>query len=122
MKLSTSQLKTNLSQFIGTTGYFYNPLYPSMKYTDGVKYLAENAGEQGAYWLLDIIGTEFFPKYKEEDFILFRLKVSGDHMLISVEDGNNNILETKDIVFTDFQEGEWSLYLEHGVLLLPSEH
>nr|WP_193565342.1 DUF6876 family protein [Microcystis aeruginosa] len=36
----------NLSEFTGTENYYTNPLYP-FKYTDGIKYLAENGGLTG---------------------------------------------------------------------------
>jgi len=42
--------ETDLNTFIGTTGYYR--YLAGLKLTDGVKYLADEAG---AYWLLDII-------------------------------------------------------------------
>jgi hypothetical protein len=120
--LEIAKFKAELEQFTGTAHYYHNPLYPHMNYTDGVKYLAVTVG---AYWLLDIIGTEFFPKQKSgewDSFVAIKLAVGVRSMTISVQDGNHNEYLHKNIPFTDFPEGEWALWLVDGVLLLPSEY
>ena len=120
--LELAKFKAELGQFTGTEHYYFNRLYREMKYTDGVKYLA---GTVGAYWLLDIIGTEFFPKQKAgqwDSFMAIKLVVEAGSMAISVQDGNHNEYRHKTIGFTDFPAGEWALWLIDGVLLLPSEY
>ncbi len=120
--LELAKFKAGLEQFTGTEHYYFNPLYQDMHYTDGVKYLA---GKACAYWLLDMIGAEFFPKQKSGDwdsFVVIKLVVEASSMAISVQDGNHNEYRHKTIPFTDFPEGEWALWLIDGVLLLPSEY
>lgn len=117
-----TSLKTELAQFTGTEQYYFNPLYPDLRYTDGTKYLAEKAG---AYWLLDIIGTEYFPKQAEgvwDTMVVIKMAVANDQMQITVTDGDYNIYTERLIEFTDFPEGEWALWLVDGVLILPSEY
>lgn len=120
--IDSTKLKTELEQFIGTEQYYYNPLYPVMRYTDGVKCLAEQAQ---AYWLLDIIGTEFHPKQVTGDypsFLVIKLIVKDSKANIVLEDGDYNPIIDKEIDFTDFPEGTWVLWLIDGVLILPSEY
>jgi len=116
------KLKAELGQFTGTEQYYFNPLYQDMTYTDGVNYLVSTVS---AYWLLDIIGTEFFPKQQSgqwDSFVVITLAVEQHAMKIRVQDGNNNDYLHKPILFTDFPDGEWVLWLVNGVLLLPSEY
>ena len=120
--LELAKFKAELGQFTGTEHYYFNPLYLEMHYTDGVKYLAETAG---AYWVLDIIGTEFFPKQQSgewDSFVVIKLTIAMNAMVIQVQDGNHNDYLHKNIPFTDFPEGEWALWLVDGILLLPSEY
>lgn len=116
-----STLRAALDQFFGTEKYHYNPLYPKMNYTDGVQFFANNAGN-GAYWLLDIIGTEIFEIHRKgEEFIHIRLIVSGEKAEIVADDGNDNVLFRRSIEFTDCPSGEWRFFLENNVLMLPGE-
>jgi len=120
--LELAKFKAELAHFTGTEHYYFNPLYKQMRYTDGVRYLASTVG---AYWLLDIIGTEFCPRQTSgewDSFVAIKLTVAMQSMMISIQDGNHNEYLHKHISFTDFPEGEWSLWLVDGVLLLPSEY
>lgn len=119
-----SDLKTELSKFTGTEDWFFNPLYRTMKYTDGIKYFAEKAG---AYWFLDIIGTEYYPKTTGDKpawdyFLAIKMDVEESKAKITVTDGNETTFATKVIPYTDCPEGEWNFYLTDNVLLLPSEY
>ena len=123
MATQTPQLtQQELEQFTGTEHYYFNPQYEKMQYTDGVKYFAEKAH---AYWLLDIIGTEFFPKQEAgtwDYFIAIKLHVEKQAMTITVTDGNEKTYEVRTIDFTDFPAGDWQLWLVDGILILPSEY
>ncbi len=44
-------LEDELEQFYGTEKWYRH--FTGLVYTDGIKYLAENAG---AYWLIDLVG------------------------------------------------------------------
>lgn len=59
-----------LQQFIGTENYYFLPQFPSFRYTDGVKYLAEKAG---AYWLIEAI----FSHNRREHFQYWKLNLNA---------------------------------------------
>lgn len=115
-------LQSELQQFTGTEQYYYSPFYRWMKYTDGVKFFAENAGG-GAYWLLDIIGTEFRRLFDEHGFLVIELRVHDNESCdLVVEDGNYNELFARKISFTDCPQGVWRFFLQGNVLMLTSEY
>jgi hypothetical protein len=121
------ELRAALSQITGTDGYHYNRLYPKMNYTDGVRFFLHNAGG-GAYWFLDIIGTEIFPIHQRgEDLVVIVLESKDGEALITANDGGKDGQEPKDLMppkhirLTDCPEGEWKFYIENGVLSLPGE-
>lgn len=116
VQLSTEELQAGLEQFYGSENFYINPLV-KYKYTDGVKYFAENAG---AYWLLQEINglTVRLPGY------FFNIEViSKDNKAdIIIDDGNYNILKKKHIRFTDLPQGKWQFFLTDNVLMLPNEY
>ncbi len=116
-----NKLKLELKEFTGTEQYYFNPLFPEHKYTDGVKYLAEQAN---AYWLIDFIFTYCeIPALDGEGFQVWKLIVKEDNTAqIKVEDGNDNILKILKIPFTDFPLEQIELWLIDQVLILPSEY
>lgn len=120
-KADIGKLKTELRQFTGTEQYYCNPLFPEHKYTDGVKYLAE---QMGAYWLVDFVFSYCeVPALDGENFQVWKLSVNEDNSaLIRVEDGNNNQLKDFKIPFTDFPLQDIDLWLIDKVLILPSEY
>ena len=118
----TIDLQSSLGQFIGTEQYHFNPLYRWLRYTDGVKYFAENAGG-GAYWFLDIIGTELVSLARSQDFLTVDLKVHANESCdIVVTDGNDNELWRRLIGWTDCPVGDWRFFLQNNVLMLTSEY
>lgn len=119
-----NNLENELQQFTGTEQWYYNPLYPNMKYTDGVKYFAEKAG---AYWFLDITGTEYHPKTTGDNpewdyFLSIVMTVENEQAIIKVTDGNDKVFVLHGIEYTDCPTGTWKFYLTDNVLLLPSEY
>ena len=114
------QKLTDLDQFTGTEQYYFNQLFRAIKYTDGVKYLAE---KYGAYWFLDVAFSHAIPLLKKEEFMTAELTVNDDDSAdFILTDGNDNILARQKIEWTDFPAREIKLFIEHGVALLPSEH
>ncbi len=120
-KEDIGRLKAELRQFTGTEQYYYNPLFKDFKYTDGVKFLAERAG---AYWLLDyIFSNQPHRSLKGETFQVWKIRVNqDDSATLTVEDGNDNVLTTFRIEYTDFPLEEFNLWLIDKVLILPSEY
>lgn len=124
--------KSDLAQFTGTENHYRHGLNRTVLYTDGVKFFAERAGG-GAYWFLDILATELNDIRKTEGFLSIKLDVKGTlsanvHTAqVIVDDGNGNVLHTKDIAFTDCPVGEWKFYMADAggglsVIMLPSEY
>ncbi|MEZ5041542.1 MAG: hypothetical protein R2828_16740 [Saprospiraceae bacterium] len=120
-KVNVEKLKAELRQFSGTEQYYFNPLFPSFHYTDGVKYLAEQAG---AYWLLYyIFSNQTKANLLEQAFQVWKLKVDEDASFkVTVEDGNDQVIDPFKIGFTDFPLDQFELWLIDKVLILPSEY
>jgi len=120
--MNSTELQNGLSQFTGTENYYRHAL-GQMKYTDGVAFFAENAGG-GAYWFLDIVGTELITLQKAEPFIHVVLDSSEveNRATIKADDGNDKLLWRREIEFTDCPPGVWKFYLIGGVLMLVGEY
>ena len=119
----------DLVSFTGTEHYFQT-IDKSIVYTDGIQYFARNAGDQGAYWLIDLIVLDLIPANRDEEFIVVEVVVKNSQAVIRTQDGNDNYFVTRNLEFTDLAEGNWKFYVEDGwvgerevkVILLPSEH
>ena len=117
---NTTNLINELKQFSGTEQWYRNPLFPTCLYTDGVKYLAEQAG---AYWLLDyIFSNQNLKEIKEQEFQVWIINVEDSKAIIKVEDGKDNLIKEFKISYTDFPLKELSLWFVNNTLLLPSEY
>lgn len=99
-----------------------------IKYTEGVKTLADQ-GE--CHWLIDAIASHQPSRAIKSNpnlqgFQLWMLTVKPDNsaVLACYEDspGTCSPAIAQRIPFTDFPLPEIKLYVEYGVLLLPSEH
>jgi len=117
----------DLSQFTGTEHWYRHPLVKHFVYTDGIKFLAEQAQ---AYWLIDAIAS-YQPALRKnsrlQEFQLWELKLNGKGgcTLTCQEDSDKpNVVEQK-IGSTDFPF-DIKLYVEgdgeHLTCLLSSEH
>ena len=105
----------NLEQFTGSENH-YRHFFGGV-YTDGVKYVADEAR---AYWLLNAI----FSYRHEEPFQIWELKVTKEHTatLTMCEDSGLPEKVRQDFDVTDFPEPGIKFYLIDGILLLPSEY
>ncbi|TXM69661.1 DUF6876 family protein [Methylobacterium sp. WL120] len=111
---------TKLDHFTGSENWYRHALVQRITYTDGVKYVADEAG---AHWLVDIIATnQLEPKVKREEFQVWKLTVADGKGKVVCEDGNDNAVFSQDIDFTDFPEPGITMWLTDGVILLPSEY
>lgn len=109
-----------LSNFYnGFNNTFRNPLFRAFVYSDGVKYVSDN----GAAWLIvDILSHLCLnPKLRNQEFVVAKLKVKDHSAVLTLDDGNGNILARQKYPHTDFTLPEISFYAENGVLCLPSE-
>jgi hypothetical protein len=116
-----SLCQADLNQFTSSENWYRHPLVSSITYTDGVKYMADTAG---AHWLLDKIATlQMMPAIKTEPFQVWRLVVRENRTaILSCDDGNDAVVYSEEITFTDFPLDEIKLYCTDNVILLPSEY
>jgi hypothetical protein len=114
--------KADLAQFTGTEQWYRHGINRSVLFTDGAKYVADTAG---AYWLLDEIALiqPYDRRVAAEEFQVWKLVVRPDRTAkLTCDDGNDTILYTKEIAYTDFPLDEISFYFTNNVIYLPSEH
>lgn len=119
--MEATELRKALRQFTGTTQYHEH--WSGIKYTDGVKFLAESAN---AYWLLDVIfswqGVALEDAWLRE-FQLWELFVKPDRSaLIVCSRDSEDVAFRQPLLAPDFPLDYVKLYVEGGVILLPSEH
>lgn len=125
-----------LSSFTGSET-FYKHFLKNVSYSEGVRYLAENAK---CYWLIDAIASHLVanPKLtkemRENDRLaclsFWHLVPNGEGAILSCrEDRDMTPVITQEIPFTDFPFNEVSnfrLYVsQHGngyIIYLPSEY
>lgn len=114
----TNQL-SDLNYFTGTESYHRLTALAKFVCTDGVKYVADNAG---AYWLIDAIAS-YQPQLSGEDFQFWKLVVTGTKAVLTCTDGNNETpLISQNIPYTDFPAPCIEFYLTDNVLMLLSEY
>jgi hypothetical protein len=94
-----------------------------MRLTDGVKFLADTTN---CYWFLDVIASYQKEALKDpwlREIQFWELRVSYDRSATVVcrRDLDDVALEQR-IAMTDFPFQYVKLYVENGVILLPSEH
>lgn len=116
-----AELRAALRNFTGTTGYHRH--WSGMRYTDGVKFLVEEAN---AHWLLDLIAS-WQPEALRDpwlrEFQLWELFVRSDRIATAVcSRDSEDVAFRQEIASTDFPLDYVKVYVEGGVVLLPSEH
>jgi hypothetical protein len=123
---SPKNIRNTLVQFCGTEHYWLTfPNNTDFKITDGAKAMAEICE---AYWLITaIFSWQVEKKVSKEPFqvwiLRFNDKAKGDDAVLLCEDGNHHEVARQEIEYTDFPLPEGiKLYLDGGVLLLPSEY
>jgi len=113
--------EADLANFTGSENWYRHWLGKTL-YTDGAKYVADQAG---AFWLLDEIAiSQTRPKVMAEEFQVWTLKVDLENRkgVLTCDDGNGNVVFTKRIEYTDFPLPAISFYCTHDTILLPSEY
>jgi hypothetical protein len=115
--MDTKALEEELKGFTGTEQYFKH-WSGQVKYTDGIQYLAEQAG---AYWLLDLIAS-YQKELSNKKFQVWTLKKSDDTAVITMrEDDELPVIVRQEIPYTDFPLS-LTIFCIDGVVLLPSEY
>ena len=117
----------DLGQFTGSEHLYAHPISKKLVYTDGIRYVAEQAG---AYWLLDILALQVAGRAinDREPFGVVFLHVENGSASLEVWDDVpvNRFLFQQNIEFTDFPEGRWKFYItwdgERATLMLTTEY
>ncbi len=126
--VTSAQLREHMSACNGTDGWTrVSPFYPKVVVSDGVKWILENVG---AFWLMDLVGTEALPKVlaelrKSDDpfsnplyMTFLRVHVpAGKHgpqeaNIWLEQDTGMDPIWRKHISATDFPVGDWTFYIE----------
>ena len=108
-----------------TEHYYHLPYHsPRMNYTDGVKAMVEKVQ---AHWLLDAIQSflrELLNNQRLSEFALIRFESNPDNSatLTIREDSHFPPAFKREFNYTTFPVSTFEMFLEHGVLLLKSEH
>jgi len=113
-------LRNELRQFSGTTQYFLH--FTGLKYTDGIKYLAEKAE---AYWLIDVVGSyQYLPEVKATEPQFWQLDIAENKSAVvtMVADSGCKPVVRQEIEFSDFPLSSIKIWVCDGVLMLPSEY
>jgi len=93
----------------------------SLQLTDGCEFVRQASGE-GAYWLFDIILSWQY-KLHQHGFQVWKLKqMENSSWIIQCTDGNDKVLASQDIQYSDFPIDSIDIWLVDGVALLPSEY
>jgi hypothetical protein len=114
--------KSDLAQFTGSDNWYRHSINRNVLYTDGAQHVAEHGG---AYWLLDEIAIiqPYNKAVATEEFQVWKLAVRPDRTAsLTCDDGDGNIVFTKEIEHTDFPLDEITLYFANNVIHLPSEY
>jgi len=119
--IEANALYAELNQFTGSTE-FYPHWLPGFRYTEGVRFLAERAC---CYWLIDLIASLQVKALKDawlREFQLWELFVKDKRGVLVCSRDSDDQAFRQAIEATDFPLAYVHLYVEGGVLMLPSEH
>lgn len=123
---STKQLtESDLAGFTGSMTW-YRHWSKRILYTDGIKYLAENAGG-GAFWLIDAVASHAMST-AQEPFVVWTLERRDNDTwrLTARADSGLPALVQQDIDYSDFPIDRFEFYVCHGedspVMMLKSEY
>ena len=112
----------DLRHFTGSETWYRHGLNRDVLFTDGAKYVADEAG---AYWLLDTIAIcqRSQKRVAAEEFQVWRLTVHPNRTAtLTCDDGNGDVVYREQIAFTDFPLDGIALWFSNNVIYLPSEH
>jgi hypothetical protein len=123
--MTPEELQSQLAGFYGSENLYYrsNPIL--IYYTDGIKWLQENAN---CYWLTDLIASYQTTEFKVANNRQFwKLVVTDNSAIITCDDGDGNVSVTQSIDYTDFPLPDLSIWVEiqeegRIFIYLPSEY
>src|ERR1700693_59860 len=114
--------KSDLAQFTGSDNWYRHSINRNVLYTDGAQHVAEHGG---AYWLLDELAIiqPYNKAVAAEEFQVSKLAVRPDRTAtLTSDDGDGNIVLTKEVGNTDFPLDETTIYFANDETHLPTEY
>ena len=120
MKKTSDQ--TDLAQFTGSQQWHRHGINRKVIFTHGAKLVADQAG---AYWLIDEIAIiqPHDRRVAAEEFQVWKLAVNTDRSaILTCADGNDHVVYTKQIPYTDFPFEGITLWFTNNTILLPREY
>jgi hypothetical protein len=121
LRTRADDIRAQIAHATGTKMYYRYNCGGELLATDGAMAMADLCG---AYWLLDVICSHQYGRVMREPFQVWKLELckTTNGAFVRAEDGNGRKLATQRIPFTDFPLPEGiMLYVENGVMFLPSE-
>lgn len=121
--MNSEQILASLSHFTGTESYYR--VYPHLLLTDGVQFLAVEAG---CFWLMDVIASHLPAVPTDEYFCVATLERNGEgaHFELVNDVPATKYYATQEIEYTDFPLQRIKLYVSRAgdefVCMLPSEY
>ncbi len=120
--LTAVEIQGRLSHFSGTEHHYLH-WTKALKYTDGIKEMAELCG---AYWFIDVIASAQ-RLIRGVDYQVWRIVVNPEDKTALIDcwtdtPGESTLLYKQDLEFTAFPLDELEVWVEGGVALLRSEH
>ncbi|OIN57169.1 hypothetical protein BLX24_21615 [Arsenicibacter rosenii] len=115
-------LTKELRRFTGTVTWFRHILFPKYLYTEGVRFLAEEAE---AYWLIEMIfAFQTKPVIRNAGYFQAWDLIVHDNKTatLTCENGNCDLVFTHHLTFTDFPLPKVKMFFIHDTLLLTSEY
>lgn len=113
--------RAKLSQFTGSTEFYWHSSQ-TLRYTEGVKYLAERAR---LHWFIDLIASWQSRVLRDPwlaEFQLWELHVKDNRAsAVCLRDSEDEAFR-QNLGYTDSAVHYVRFYLQDHVLMLPSEH
>ena len=135
MKMTPEEFELGLAQATGSQG-LHHGMFPTVRYTDGIKYMADNGG---AHWLIDLIAIQLrsrkFARWVMEDARLaeqsfWRMTCSHNgtcrqaYLKCQADKGVRS--KRIKIPFTDFPLDSIDIWVaadgDKWIMYLPTEH
>lgn len=113
-------LRRQLAQFRRSEEFYTRPPY-ALVYTAGVRFLAERCG---LFWLIDVIAAWQCRALRDPDLAIFQLwelRPTGTRRILLCKRDSDNVAFALPVGDRDSALDYVSLYVQFGVLMLPSE-
>jgi hypothetical protein len=123
--MTPEELQSQLANFYGSENLYHRSTPILIYYTDGIKWLQENAN---CYWLTDLIASYQTTEFKKaNDRQFWKLVVTDSSAVITCDDGDGNVSVAQSIDYTDFPLTDLSIWVEiqeegRIFIYLPSEY